>query len=68
MKEQKSKQFVKEFISTEIPTVFMATHYMWKLLKVWKLDIHWRGQGSPSLQAQQAGSFETLLCTRGVTP
>lgn len=37
MKEQRSKQFVEGFISTEMPTVFMATNYMWKLLKVWKL-------------------------------
>lgn len=37
MKEQRAKWFLKGFISTEMPVVFTATNYMWKLLKIWKL-------------------------------
>lgn len=47
MKEQRSKLFVKGFISTEMPIVFMVTNYMWKLLKVWKLWYPLEGPGVP---------------------
>lgn len=47
MTEQRSKQFVEGFISTEMPTVFMAINSYVKTLKVWKLWYPLEGTGVP---------------------
>lgn len=63
MKEQRAKPFVKGIISTEMPIVFTATNYMWKLLKIWKLWYPLKGSGSPRHLQEKPGwvLFEILF-------
>lgn len=64
MKEQRSKQFVKGFISTEMTIIFMATSYR-KTVQGLEAVIPIGGGRGPH---HFRHNFETLLCARGVTP